>query len=124
MSKQNRNKNRAAATEADTPMEQLPTFDGTQLDMGIWLRQLLNCVHLLPSDLAYYAITGAHATRDHKTVVLSLKHGILLKSGYIHSQNFTITNPPPNEDNYDALYAKALAEGATVPAAPTDADLT
>ena len=113
----------AATDEDDSQQERLPTFDGTQLDLGIWLRLLANTSYLLTSELAYYTITGAHAARDHKTVVLSLKHGILLKAGYIHRQNYTVINPPPSEDNYDSLYAKAISEGVAVPLAPTNADL-
>ena len=28
-----------------------PTFDGTQLELGIWLRRLLFAQYLLPNDL-------------------------------------------------------------------------
>ena len=55
MGKLYRSKARAAATDDDIPTEQLPTFDGTQLNMGIWLRILLNCMHLLPPDKAVRA---------------------------------------------------------------------
>ena len=68
-------------------------------------------------------ITGAYATKDHKTVVYSLKHGLLLRQGYLHQQKYNVTNPPPMEDGYDNLYDEALANGVALPAAPTDADL-
>ena len=113
---------RSTDSEQDTSL-QLPTCDGTQLDLGIWLRNLLNSQHLLPPEIAYFVITGALATKDHKTVVCSLQHGILLKSGYIHRQGFSVTNPPPIEDGFAALYAQARADGEAVPINPTAPDL-
>ena len=99
-----------------------PTFDVTQLELGIWLRQLLLAQYLLPNELIYFVITGAYATKDHKTVVYSLRHGLLLRQGYMHSKNYNVTNPPPMGD-YDALYAQARAEGVALPINPTTADL-
>ena len=48
-------------SNTDMSTDQLPTFDGTQLDLGIWLRTLGNLQHLLPQDLVYFVITGAYA---------------------------------------------------------------
>ena len=43
------------------------------------------------------SITTAEGSKAYiENVVEHIKHGILLKSGYIHSQNFTITSPPPS----------------------------
>ena len=104
-------------------LDQLPTFDGTQLDLGIWLRKLENSQHLLPSEINYFLITGALAGKDHRTVVCSLRHGLLLQQGYLHTQGFGVCNPPPVADGFAALYLKARAEGIAVPIAPTPADL-
>ena len=109
--------------DTDTDTDQLPQFDGTQLELGIWLRKLSNSLHLLPPELNYLGITGAYATKDHKTVVCSIKHGLLLQCGYIQTQNFSVTNPPPLDDGFSALYAKALADGISLPATPQDSDL-
>ena len=110
-------------SDTDIQSDSLPTFDGTQLDLGIWLRSLGNLQHLLPQDLVYFVITGAFAGRDHKTVVCSLHHGLLLQQGYIHLQGFSVVNPPPIADGFAALYAKARSEGVAVPTTPTAADL-
>ena len=119
----NPNKSDSTATDQEAPVDQLPTCDGTQLDLGVWLRNLQNSHHLLPEDIAYFVVTGALATKDHKTVVTSLQHGILLESGYIHRQEFGVTNPPPIGDGFAALYAQARAEGEAVPITPTATDL-
>ena len=114
---------RSTDSEQDNSL-QLPTCDGTQLDLGIWLRNLLNSQHLLAPEIAYFVITGALATKDHKTVVCSLQHDLLLKAGYIRSQGFSVSNPPPIEDGFVALYAQARAEGVAVPITPTATDLS
>ena len=119
----NPSKSDSTATDQEAPVDQLPTCDGTQLDLGVWLRNLQNSHHLLPEDIAYFVVTGALATKDHKTVVTSLQHGILLKSGYIHRQDFGVTNPPPIGDGFLALYAQARSEGEAVPITPTATDL-
>ena len=71
----------------------------------------------------YFVITGAYAGRDHKTVVCSLQHGLLLQQGYVHAQGFSVVNPPPVADGFAALYASARAAGVAVPINPTAADL-
>ena len=116
-------KKKQVQPDTDISTDQLPTTDGTQLDLGIWLRRLSNSQHLLPQELFYFLITGALATKDHKTVVCSLQHGLLLKQGYLHQQGFSVVNPPPIDDGFAALYQTARADGIAVPIAPTEADL-
>ena len=48
-------------SDTDTDTDQLPQFDGTQLELGIWLRKLSDSQHLLPPELNYLGITGAYA---------------------------------------------------------------
>ena len=72
-------KQNSQTDDTDQIPDQLPTTDGTQLDLGVWLRKLSNSQHLLPPELNYLTITGAYAGKDHKTVVCSLQHGLLLE---------------------------------------------
>ena len=43
----------ATADSAVLTDEQLPTFDGSQIALASWLRELHRYEHLLPSELAY-----------------------------------------------------------------------
>ena len=96
-----KSKQNSADNDTDQQSDQLPTTDGTQLDLGVWLRKLGNSQHLLPSEINYFTVTGAYSGRDHKTVVCSLGHGLLLQQGYIHAMGFTVINPPPIEDGFN-----------------------
>ena len=59
--------------------EKLPTCSGSHLELAQWLRELLNCAHLLDSDLAYFIATASAITNSGKTAVLNVKHTLLLQ---------------------------------------------
>ena len=57
----------------DSPKESLPTCDGSQsLALATWLRELKRHEHLLPSDIAYWVVTGAASAHGGKTAVASI----------------------------------------------------
>ena len=103
----------SSATDDSTELEKLPCFDGTQLQVARWLRELRTLHHLLDPDLAYFVTTGAANASQGKTAVLSLKHALLLQSGLLDEQDFSIVKfPPPIEDKFEDLYAET---GVDVP---------
>ena len=61
--------------------EKLPTCSGSHLELAQWLRELLNCAHLLDSDLAYFIATASASaiTNSGKTAVLNVEHALLLQ---------------------------------------------
>ena len=89
--------------------EQLPTFDGSQIALAHWLRELTRYEHLLPSELAYWLVTGSANTAAGKTAVLSVHHAHLLHNNVVEQHNFNVVNPPPVEDKFRGLYASTRA---------------
>ena len=57
----------AAAPAADAELNQLPSFNGSQMELNKWLRDLANSQHLFESDVAYFLITGCSVTSAGKT---------------------------------------------------------
>ena len=93
-----------AADTADQE-DKLPLWDGTHLNGLPWLRELEAREHLLESDVAYYLRTAAVVTSAAKTAVSSLEHAALLNNDIIRKQEYSVLNPPPN-DNFKGLYAE------------------
>ena len=99
---------RSTSAAADSAVsgtdEQLPTFDGSQIALAHWLRELVRYEHLLPSELAYWLVTGSANTAAGKTAVLSVQHAYLLHHDLVEVQGFNVVNPPPVDDKFDDLY--------------------
>ena len=106
---------RTSAVTANTAVlaadEQLPLFDGSQIALATWLRELQRYEHLLPSDLAYWLVTGSASTAAGKTAVLSVRHAHLLYRDAVELHGFNVINPPPIEDKFLALYTATRAAG-------------
>ena len=104
---------RPAAVTANSAVlaadEQLPTFDGSQIALANWLRELQRFEHLLPSELAYWLVTGSANTAAGKTAVLSVHHAYLLYNDVVEQHGFNVVNPPPVEDKFLALYTDTRA---------------
>ena len=62
---------------------ELPRFDGQLMNLGGWLRALRKQEHLLPSDLSYFAKTGAQVMNNGKVAVVSAHHALLLHGGLL-----------------------------------------
>ena len=97
------------------PEEQLPTFDGSQVTIASWLRDLKRNEHLLSSDIAYFATSGAASSYGGKTAVSSVHHAHLLHHNLLDAENFSVINPPPLEDQFFAIYATIKASDANSP---------
>ena len=83
----------------------LPLWDGTHLTGLPWLRELEANEHLFDSDVAYFLRTAAVVSSAAKTAVSSAEHSALLKHNIILKQNYSVRNPPP-DDNFVGLYAE------------------
>ena len=109
---------RSSSTAADSAVpgtdEQLPTFDGSQIALANWLRELQRYEHLLPAELAYFLITGAANTSAGKTAVLSVHHAHLLHNNLIEQHNYSVVNPPPLADKFKTLYDSTRAADLAV----------
>ena len=70
----------ASAPTAEPEPNSLPTFNGSQLDLNKWLRDLSNSQHLFEADLAYFLVTGCSVTSSGKTAVVSAEHSALLNN--------------------------------------------
>ena len=108
----------ATATNAEPEPNSLPSFNGSQLDLLKWLRDLSNCQHLFEADLAYFLVTGCSVTSAGKTAVVSPEHSALLNNDIIRQQEFSVMNPPPVDDRFKSLYASVrqnIAAGAGAP---------
>ena len=99
-----RSLNKQSADTAE-PEDKLPLWDGTHLTGLPWLRELEAREHLFDSDVAYYLRTAAVVTSAAKTAVSSHEHAALLKQDIIRKQEYSVLNPPP-DDNFKALYAE------------------
>ena len=97
----------AAADPAVLTDEQLPTFDGSQIALANWLRELQRYEHLLPAELAYWLVTGSANTAAGKVAVFSAQHAHLLYRNAVEVHNFNVVNPPPVEDKFLSLYNNA-----------------
>ena len=95
----------AKSTEADSDKYALPTWDGTHLTGLQWLRELEANEHLFDADVAYFLRTAAVVSSAAKTAVSSAEHCALLRHNIISRQNYSVRNPPP-DDNFVGLYAE------------------
>ena len=94
-----------SAEPAEPDRTALPLWDGSQLSGLPWLRELEANEHLLDADVSYFLRTGAVVTSAAKTAVSSAEHSALLKNNIIIKQNYSVRNPPP-DDNFVKLYAE------------------
>ena len=107
-----RNSAKPSADTADTDKSSLPLWDGTHLSGLPWLRELEANEHLLDADVSYFLRTAAVVTSSAKVAVRSAEHSALLKNNIIIKQNYSIRNPPP-DDNFMGLYADIQAKIAS-----------
>ena len=91
------------AAAAALSEDKLPTYDGSLVALGAWLRLLSRSAHLLPAEIAFFLLTAATAAGP-KTAVLSPKHAQLLSQGLVKAQNYGILHPPPVDDQFEAVY--------------------
>ena len=105
----------AAAADTDQTAEELPTFDGSQVQLSQWFRELLRYQHLLPAELAYYLVTGAANAAQGKTAVVSVQHAHLLFHDLVEPEGFHVCNPPPMANKFVDLYATSLANDPNSP---------
>ena len=94
---------------ADQDKTSLPLWDGTQLSGLAWLRELEANEHLLDADVSYFLRTAAVVSSAAKTAVSSAQHSALLKNNIIIKQNYSVRNPPP-DDNFVGPYTKIQAK--------------
>ena len=73
----------APADSADSEVSNLPTFNGSQMELARWMRDLSNSQHLFESDIAYFIITGCSVTSAGKTAVVSAEQSALLNNDII-----------------------------------------
>ena len=113
---------------SETPQE-LPSWNGTQIDAPHWLRDLQAKGHLFDPDVAYFLHTGSVVTSAAKTAVTGKEHSALLQQGVIKQQNFDVRNPPPVDTGFERLHidhrAALLRDGETaklaaLPSPPPD----
>ena len=98
-----------SADVADSDKTSLPLWDGTHLSGLPWLRELEANEHLLDADVAYFLRTAAVVTSAAKVAVSSAEHSALLKNNIIIRQNYSIRNPPPDDD-FSGLYKEIQAK--------------
>ena len=127
-------KSGTAQAAADTDTEHLPSTNGSQHEMHEFLRDFDDTVQCLSPDEVYLLSMGAVLTSGVKTAVMTVKHSLMLRAGYVSLEKYGVLNPIP-QDGYDALYTKALALVASgeaipnaaiissLPTTPTAADL-
>ena len=100
-------RNTQQAAEPDqTESDNLPVFDGSQLAMAQWLRDLEAAQHLFDSDVTYFLVTATAVTSQCKTAVLSPEHSLLLTHGITLDDNFnySVLRPPPVKDAFRTRY--------------------
>ena len=106
----------SAAADSTVSTEMLPTFDGSQVALASWHRELRRFEHLLSPDLAYWVVTGAANTAAGKTAVMSAHHAHLLINNLMEAQDFNVVNPPPISNKFVQLYhAMRAVGGANTP---------
>ena len=84
----------------------LPRFDGQLMNLGGWLRSLRQQEHLLPSDLSFFAKSGAQIQSNGKVAVASTQHALLLHHQLLTQCEFSIIKPPPLGDRFVELYRR------------------
>ena len=124
---------RAAADKgADISDELLPSTNGSQHDLHQFLRALAGDMECLEADEVYLITTGAAMASGGKLAVMSVKHNMLLRAGYIAKEKYGILNPLPT-DEYTALYSAAfisvsagipIPNASVVAALPAEPDAT
>ena len=105
-----RGNSQQAADSDQTNITSLPVFDGSQLSMAQWLRDLESAQHLFDSDVTYFLVTASAVTMQCKTAVLSPEHSLLLNNGVILEENYSVLRPPPTKDAFRAKYL-AIQQG-------------
>ena len=101
----------AASNDTEQDTDHLPSTNGSQHEMHEFLRNFDDASACLSPEEVYFLSMGAVLTGSAKTAVMSVKHSILLRAGYIADQKYGVLKPLPN-DGYDALYSQAIASVA------------
>jgi len=89
---------------------ELPRFDGQLMNLGGWLRALRQQEHLLPSDLSFFAKSGAQIQSNGKVAVASAQHAVLLHHQLLTQCEYSIIKPPPLGDRFVELYRRVRLE--------------
>ena len=85
---------------------ELPRFDGQLMNLGGWLRALRQQEHLLPSDLSFFAKSGAQIQSNGKVAVASAQHAVLLHHQLLTQCEYSVIKPPPLGDRFVELYRR------------------
>ena len=101
---------------------ELPRFDGQLMNLGGWLRALRQQEHLLPSDLSFFAKSGAQIQSNGKVAVASAQHAVLLHHQLLTQCEYSVIKPPPLGDRFTELHRRVrlgqnglTSGGATLP---------
>ena len=78
-------KSGTAQAAADTDTEHLPSTNGSQHEMHDFLRDFDDTVQCLSPDEVYLLSMGAVLTSGVKTAVMTVKHSLMLRAGYVLS---------------------------------------
>ena len=113
----------AALRSTPQSATELPRFDGQLMNLGGWLRALRQQEHLLPSDLSFFAKSGAQIQSNGKVAVASAQHALLLHYQLLTQCEFWVVKPPPLGDRFVELYRRVrlgqdglIRGGASLPA--------
>ena len=96
----------AALQSTPQSATELPRFDGQLMNLGGWLRALRQQEHLLPSDLSFFAKSGAQIQSNGKVAVASAQHAVLLHHQLLTQCEYSIIKPPPLGDRFVELYRR------------------
>ena len=89
---------------------ELPRFDGQLMNLGGWLRALRQQEHLLPSDLSFFAKSGAQIQSNGKVAVASAQHALLLHHQLLTHCEYSVIKPPSLGDRFVELYRRVRLE--------------
>lgn len=106
---------------ADTE-DMLPSTNGSQITLHPFLCALDGSVQLLQSEEAFYLSLGVALASSSKTAVLTVKHSLLLRAGFIAKEKYGILKPLPT-DGCDVLYSSAIASLASGTAMPASSSI-
>ena len=94
-----------------------PSCNGSQIALQPFLRALDGNSQVLEAEEVYFISLGAAVASSNKTAVQTVKHSILLSTGFISKQKYGILKPIPR-DGFNRLYSEsiaAVAGGAAIP---------
>ena len=81
-----------------------PSCNGSQITLQPFLRELDGNFQTLEAEEVYYLSLGAAMASSNKTAVASVKHSLLLITGFVAEEKFGILKPIP-KDGFAQLYS-------------------